>query len=131
ILDLVFNHTGESDVHGPTLSLRGLDARAYYHHARDGSLVNDTATGTTLACDHPRTRELIVAALRHFVQQAGVDGFRFDLAPVLGRTNDGFNARAGTLRAIAEDPVLADRVLIAEPWDIGPDGYQLGNFAGR
>lgn len=131
ILDLVFNHTGESDVHGPTLSLRGLDARAYYRHAPDGSLVNDTGTGNTLACDHPRTRELIVAALRHFVRQAGVDGFRFDLAPVLGRTNDGFDPRAATLRAIEEDPVLADRVLIAEPWDIGPDGYQLGNFSGR
>ncbi len=131
ILDVVFNHTGESDVLGPTLSLRGLDARAYYRHAPDGSLVNDTGCGHTLACDHPRVRELILASLRHFVQQAGVDGFRFDLAPVLGRTAEGFDARAETLRAIETDPVLADRVLIAEPWDIGPGGYQLGNFSGR
>jgi len=131
ILDLVFNHTGESDVFGPTLSLRGLDAQAYYRHAPDGSLVNDTGCGHTLACDHPRVRELILASLRHFVLQAGVDGFRFDLAPILGRTAEGFDPRAETLRAIETDPVLADRVLIAEPWDIGPGGYQLGNFSGR
>ncbi|MCR5858833.1 glycogen debranching protein GlgX [Mesorhizobium sp. J428] len=131
ILDVVFNHTGESDIFGPTLSLRGLDAQAYYRHALDGSLVNDTGCGHTLACDHPRVRDLILASLRHFVEQAGADGFRFDLAPVLGRTAEGFDARAATLRAIATDPVLADRVLIAEPWDIGPGGYQLGNFSGR
>ena len=129
ILDLVFNHTGESDVHGPTLSLRGLDANAYYRRDRKGRLVNDTGTGNTLACDHPRVRELILASLRHFVEQAGVDGFRFDLAPILGRDAKGFSARAETLRAIETDPVLADRILIAEPWDIGPDGYQLGNFS--
>ena len=129
ILDVVFNHTGESDVHGPTLSLRGLDANSYYRRDRKGRLVNDTGTGNTVACDHPRVRELIVASLRHFVEQAGVDGFRFDLAPVLGRDAKGFSARAETLRAIETDPVLADRILIAEPWDIGPDGYQLGNFS--
>ncbi|MCO5159946.1 MAG: glycogen debranching protein GlgX [Mesorhizobium sp.] len=131
ILDLVFNHTGESDILGPTLSLRGLDARAYYRHAPDGSLVNDTGCGHTLACDHPRVRDLILASLRHFVLQAGVDGFRFDLAPVLGRTADNFDPKSETLRAIETDPVLADRVLIAEPWDIGPGGYQLGRFSGR
>ena len=131
ILDLVFNHTGESDILGPTLSLRGLDARAYYRHAQDGSLVNDTGCGHTLACDHPRVRELILASLRHFVLQAGVDGFRFDLAPILGRTAEGFDPRAETLRAIETDPLLADRVLIAEPWDIGPGGYRLGQFSGR
>ena len=131
ILDVVLNHTGESDVLGPTLSLRGLDARAYYRHAADGTLVNDTGCGHTIACDHPRVRELILASLRHFVEQAGVDGFRFDLAPVLGRTAAGFDARAETLRAIESDPVLADRVLIAEPWDIGPGGYQLGRFSER
>ena len=81
ILDVVFNHTGESDVHGPTLSLRGLDARAYFRHAPDGRLVNDAGTGNTLACDHPATRRLILDTLRHFVGHAGVDGFRFDLAP--------------------------------------------------
>ena len=131
LLDVVFNHTGESDVHGPTLSLRGLDEAAYYCHEANGRLVNDTGTGNTLACDHPRVRELIVASLRHFVLQAGVDGFRFDLAPILGRDAKGFSPHAETLMAIENDPVLADRILIAEPWDIGRDGYQLGNFSGR
>ncbi len=128
ILDVVFNHTGESDADGPTLSLRGLDNRAYYRHGPDGRLVNDTGTGNTLACDHPATRTLILDSLRHFVAQAGVDGFRFDLAPILGRTAHGFDPAAETLRAIIDDPLLSDRVLIAEPWDIGPGGYQLGRF---
>jgi len=128
ILDLVFNHTGESDVLGPTLSLRGLDNRAYYRHGPDGRLVNVTGTGNTLACDSPVVAQLILDSLRHFVMNAGVDGFRFDLAPVLGRTADGFDGNAPLLTAIRTDPVLADRVLIAEPWDIGPGGYQLGNF---
>lgn len=130
ILDLVFNHTGESDAEGPTLSLRGLDSLAYYrHHGEDPvHLVNDTGTGNTLACDHPMVEELVLDALRHFVVNTGVDGFRFDLAPVLGRTAHGFDREAGLLRAIHEDPVLKDRVMIAEPWDIGHGGYQLGNF---
>ncbi|WP_376705096.1 glycogen debranching protein GlgX [Mesorhizobium sp. ISC25] len=128
ILDLVFNHTGESDRLGPTLSLRGLDNRAYYRHEADGALVNDTGTGNTLACDHPVVREMVLDALRHFAQRAGVDGFRFDLAPILGRVDGVFDADAQLLNAIRNDPVLGDRVLIAEPWDIGPDGYQLGNF---
>ncbi|PDT03010.1 glycogen debranching enzyme GlgX [Rhizobium chutanense] len=129
ILDLVFNHTGESDRYGTTLSLRGLNNLHYYRHARNGpgELVNDTGTGNTLACDHPEVRRLIIDSLRHFVLNAGVDGFRFDLAPVLGRTATGFE-RDGTLAAILADDVLADRIMIAEPWDIGPGGYQLGNF---
>lgn len=128
ILDLVFNHTGESDRLGPTLSLRGLDALAYYSHQPDGRLVNDTGTGNTVACDHPVVREMVLDTLRHFVRFAGVDGFRFDLAPVLGRVDGAFDPEAPLLQAIAGDPMLADRVLIAEPWDIGPNGYQLGNF---
>ncbi len=128
ILDVVFNHTGESDILGPTLSLRGLDARAYYRHAIDGALVNDTGTGNTLACDHPVVRQLVLDSLRHFVRYAGVDGFRFDLAPVLGRSERGFNPHALLLEAMRADPLLTDRVLVAEPWDTGPDGYQLGNF---
>ncbi|MBO6719099.1 MAG: glycogen debranching protein GlgX [Rhizobiaceae bacterium] len=131
ILDVVFNHTGESDEFGPTLSLRGLDARAYFRHRWEGdhwSLVNDTGTGNTLACDHPATQRLVLDSLRHFVRCAGVDGFRFDLAPILGRTEQGFDPGAKLMRKIVEDPVLGDRVLIAEPWDIGPDGYQLGRF---
>ena len=128
ILDLVFNHTGESDRFGPTLSLRGLDARAYFRHAADGTLINDTGCGNTLDCDHPATRRLVLDSLRHFVTAAGVDGFRFDLAPILGRSAHGFSPEAPLLTAMRSDPVLADRVLIAEPWDIGPGGYQLGNF---
>ncbi len=125
ILDLVFNHTGESDRLGPTLSLRGLDPQAYFRHLPDGRLANDTGTGNTVACDHPVVREMVLDTLRHFVRFAGVDGFRFDLAPVLGRVDGVFEPDAPLLEAIAGDPVLADRVLIAEPWDIGPNGYQL------
>jgi glycogen debranching enzyme len=128
ILDLVFNHTGESDRFGPALSLRGLDNLAYYRHAPDGSLLNDTGTGNTIATQHPVMREMILDTLRHFVQNAGVDGFRFDLATVLGRGDNGFSPDAPLLREIRADSLLADRVLIAEPWDIGPGGYQLGNF---
>ncbi|QKC84832.1 glycogen debranching protein GlgX [Mesorhizobium sp. NZP2077] len=128
ILDLVFNHTGESDRLGPTLSLRGLDNQAYYRHLPDGRLVNDTGTGNTVACDHPVVRDMVLDTLRHFVRHAGVDGFRFDLAPVLGRVDGTFDAQAPLFKAMHEDTLLADRVLIAEPWDIGPDGYQLGNF---
>ncbi len=130
ILDLVFNHTGESDREGTTLSLRGLDNLSYYRHLPDqpGVLVNDTGCGNTVACDQPQMRQLIVDSLRHFVRHAGVDGFRFDLAPVLGRTATGFERDGETLRAILNDDLLQDRVLIAEPWDIGPGGYQLGNF---
>ncbi|MBZ9709940.1 glycogen debranching protein GlgX [Mesorhizobium sp. ESP7-2] len=128
ILDLVFNHTGESDRLGPTLSLRGLDNQAYYRHRPDGGLVNDTGTGNTIACDHPMVREMVLDTLRHFVRQAGVGGFRFDLAPVLGRVDGAFDPEAPLLRAITHDPLLCDRVLIAEPWDIGANGYQLGNF---
>ncbi|UHS62251.1 glycogen debranching protein GlgX [Agrobacterium vaccinii] len=130
ILDLVFNHTGESDRFGATLSLRGLDNLNYYRHAKDnpGTLVNDTGTGNTVACDHPHVRRLILDTLRHFVAHAGVDGFRFDLAPIMGRTNEGFDMASQTLHAMHTDPILHDRIMIAEPWDIGPGGYQLGNF---
>lgn len=129
-LDVVYNHTGESDNHGPTLSLRGLGNATYYRHERDapGSLVNDTGCGNTLACDRPEVQTLVLSALRHFVTQAGIDGFRFDLAPIMGRSQNGFSANARLLQAIVDDPVLHDRVMIAEPWDIGHGGYQLGNF---
>ncbi len=129
ILDLVFNHTGESDRYGTTLSLRGIDNLSYYRHVTDrpSVLVNDTGTGNTVACDHPYVQRLVIDSLRHFVRNAGIDGFRFDLAPVLGRTANGFD-RNGTLAAILADDLLADRIMIAEPWDIGPGGYQLGNF---
>jgi len=112
---------------GPTLSLRGLDNAAYFRHAPGGALVNDAGTGNTLACDHPATRRLILDSLRTLAR-TGVDGFRFDLAPILGRTATGFDPRAAIFAEIAADPLLASRVMIAEPWDVGPGGYQLGNF---
>lgn len=130
ILDLVFNHTGESDRLGSTLSLRGFDNLTAFRHLPDdpGTLVNDTGTGNTVACDDPSIRQLVIDTLRHFVLHAGIDGFRFDLAPVLGRTAKGFDMASTTLAAMHSDAVLHDRLLIAEPWDIGPGGYQLGNF---
>jgi glycogen operon protein len=126
ILDLVFNHTGESDVLGPVLSFRGLD-NAAYAHTPDGSLINDTGCGNTLDFANPAVRALVVESLRHFVRHCGVDGFRFDLATVMAR-GPGFAADAPIFAAIAADPWLATRVMIAEPWDIGPGGYQLGRF---
>ena len=126
ILDLVFNHTGESDVHGGVIALRGLD-NSIYTHAPDGSLINDTGCGNTLDFANPAVRALTIAGLRHFVTQCGVDGFRFDLATVLAR-GPGFSIEAPIFAEIAADPVLADRVLIAEPWDPGAGGYQLGHF---
>ncbi len=126
ILDLVFNHSGESDVLGGVLSSRGLD-NAVYAHAPDGTLINDTGCGNTFDFANPAVRALALETLRHFVRHAGVDGFRFDLAPVLAR-GPGFAADAPIFAEIDADPCLRDRVLIAEPWDIGPGGYQLGRF---
>ncbi len=126
ILDLVFNHTGESDILGPVLSFRGLD-NAAYAHAPDGSLINDTGCGNTLDFANPAVRALVIESLRHFVKHCGVDGFRFDLATVMAR-GPGFAADAPIFAEIAADTWLADRVMIAEPWDIGPGGYQLGRF---
>ncbi|ABD26094.1 Isoamylase [Novosphingobium aromaticivorans DSM 12444] len=126
ILDIVLNHSGESDVLGPVLCLRGLDDAAYTK-APDGRLINDTGCGNTLDFGNPAVRALALDTLRHFTRHCGVDGFRFDLAPILARS-PGFAADAPIFREIAADPVLADRVMIAEPWDIGPGGYQLGGF---
>lgn len=129
ILDLVFNHTGESDAEGGILSLRGLDNGAYAH-APDGQLINDTGCGNTLDFSNPAVRRLALDTMRHFVSRCGVDGFRFDLAPVLAR-GPGFDPAAPIFAEIEDDPLLADRVMIAEPWDLGPGGYQLGNFPAR
>ncbi len=126
ILDVVFNHTGESDIQGGVLSLRGLD-NAAYAHAPDGSMINDTGCGNTLDFANSAVRALVLESLRHFVRHCGIDGFRFDLATIMARGPE-FIANAPILAAIADDAVLADRLLIAEPWDIGPGGYQLGNF---
>ena len=127
ILDLVLNHSGESDQFGPTLCLRGLDSATYYAHSR-GELINDAGTGNTLNLNQPHVIEMVIAALRHWVLKAGVDGFRFDLATVMGRMADGFHSDAPLFKAIENDEVLSTCILIAEPWDVGPGGYQLGNF---
>lgn len=127
LLDVVFNHTGEGDALGPTLSFRGLDNKAYYRLFH-GAYVNDAGTGNTLALDRQQPVNLVVNALRHWVSTCGIDGFRFDLATVMGRDEDGFDPEAPLLTAINADPILSSRILIAEPWDVGPGGYQLGNF---
>lgn len=131
IVDVVFNHTGEGDALGPTLSMRGLDERTYYRHARVGpdfELVNDAGTGNTLQCDHPEVQRLVLDSMRHWVIEGGVSGFRFDLAPIMGRSKEGFDPNASLLEAIRNDPLLGKCLLIAEPWDPAPGGYQLGAF---
>ncbi|KPC53248.1 glycogen debranching protein GlgX [Amantichitinum ursilacus] len=128
ILDVVFNHTAELDELGPTLSLRGIDNAAYYHLGSNGEYQNWTGCGNTLNLGEPRMLQLLMDSLRYWVSECHVDGFRFDLAPVLGRANGRFSTQAGLFAALAQDPLLSRVKLIAEPWDIGPDGYQVGQF---
>jgi len=128
ILDVVYNHTGEGDETGPTLSFRGLDNASYYRLAHDPArYLNHTGTGNVLNLDHPMVLGMVMDSLRHWAAQ-GVDGFRFDLCATLGRRADGFDRDAPFLTSLTADPVLSARKLIAEPWDIGPGGYQLGAF---
>ena len=129
ILDVVYNHTAESWHLGPTLSFKGIDNASYYALQDDRRYyVNHTGTGNMLDMRCAAVRELTLASLRYWREQFGVDGFRFDLAPTLGRMGGGFDSGAPLLEAMEADPVLASAKLIAEPWDIGPHGYQLGNF---
>lgn len=130
ILDVVYNHTAESDHLGPTLNFRGLDNAIYYRLPEDdrSRYVNDTGCGNTLNIAHPQVLRMVMDSLRYWVEAYGVDGFRFDLATTLGREADGFDAHGGFFDALRQDPVLAGIKLIAEPWDIGPDGYRLGDF---
>jgi glycogen debranching enzyme len=130
ILDVVINHSGEGDQLGPTICMRGLDNSTYYTHT-GSQLNNDTGCGNTISLNDPYVLQMTVAALRHWVLKAGVDGFRFDLASVMGRTPQGFRADAPLFLAIEKDPVLSTCMMIAEPWDIGPGGYQLGHFPKR
>ncbi len=129
ILDVVFNHSGESDHLGPTLSMRGLDNASWYRLRPDDPAlyIDDAGCGNILAADRPIVVRLVMDALRRWAD-AGLDGFRFDLATTLARRPGGFDAEAPLLTAIAQDPRLRDLTLIAEPWDIGPGGYQLGEF---
>ena len=130
ILDVVYNHTAEGNHLGPTLSYKGIDNRAYYfHRAADRRFYDDvTGVGNTVACDHPIVQADILASLRYFTEEFRIDGFRFDLATVLGRDRSGFNSNSPFFAALRADPVLAYVKLIAEPWDVGLGGYQLGNF---
>ncbi|HWE77542.1 MAG TPA: glycogen debranching protein GlgX, partial [Pseudolabrys sp.] len=128
ILDVVYNHTAESDELGPTLSFRGLDNASYYRlEASDPRrTVNDTGTGNTVNLSHPRVLQMVMDSLRYWVSAYHVDGFRFDLAATLGRESYGFDPGAGFFDALRQDPALAGIKLIAEPWDVGPGGYQVG-----
>jgi len=133
ILDVVYNHTGEGDGTGPTLCFRGLDNLTYYstEPANPAIYINDTGCGNTVNVDHPQVEQLVLDSLRYWHQDMGVDGFRFDLATVLGRHNHGYSSKHPMLDRISADPALRDAKLVAEPWDPGPGGYQLGHFPMR
>jgi len=130
ILDVVYNHTAEGDHRGPTLSFRGLDNASYYRliAGQPRYYVNDTGCGNTLNVSHPFVLRMVLDSLRFWVECMGVDGFRFDLATTLGREEHGFDPSGGFFDALRQDPVLSRVSLIAEPWDIGPGGYRLGEF---
>jgi isoamylase len=131
ILDVVLNHTAESDERGPTISFRGIDNVSYYQlEPADQRLYRDfTGTGNCLNLHHPRVMQMALDLLRYWVEDFHVDGFRFDLAAALSRGDDGTcDPHAGFLAAVSQDPVLTRTKLIAEPWDIGPGGYRLGGF---
>ncbi len=130
ILDVVYNHSAEGNELGPTLSFKGIDNASYYRlQAQDKRFYeNYSGCGNTLNIAHPRVLQLVMDSLRYWVQVMGVDGFRFDLATILGRENPHFNANNAFFTALKQDPILAQSKLIAEPWDIGSDGYQLGRF---
>jgi len=134
LLDVVFNHSAESDEHGPTLSFRGLDNAGWYRlpPQQRAAYDNYSGCGNTLDIRQPRVLQLVMDSLRYWVGEMHVDGFRFDLAPVLGRGDQGFERDGPFFKAVLQDPLLspllASGKLIAEPWDIGPGGYQAGHF---
>ena len=130
LLDVVFNHTSESNETGPTLSFRGLDNASYYRLPPDSRAhyVNYSGCGNTLDIRQPRVLQLVLDSLRYWVMDMHVDGFRFDLAPVLGRGDHGFSPDGAFFTAVAQDPILSRVKMIAEPWDIGHGGYQVGKF---
>jgi glycogen operon protein len=134
VLDVVYNHTAEGSEIGPTISMRGLDHASWYRldPADPSRCENLTGCGNTLNLAHPRVTQFVLDSLRHWAGAMGVDGFRFDLAPVLGRAaHGGYDPQAAFFTALLQDPQLARKRLIAEPWDIGHAGYQLGRFPGR
>jgi glycogen operon protein len=131
ILDVVYNHTAEGNEQGPTLSMRGIDNASYYRLQPDNKrfYINDSGTGNTLDLSHPCVLQMVTDSLRYWATEMHVDGFRFDLATILGRYHEGFDERHSFLVACRQDPVLRSVKLIAEPWDCGPGGYQVGGFA--
>jgi len=131
ILDVVYNHTAEGNERGPTLSFKGIDNASYYRLLPDQKryYINDTGTGNTVNLSHPRVIQMVTDSLRYWTQEMHVDGFRFDLGTILAREPHGFDQQSGFLRAVGQDPVLSQVKLIAEPWDCGPGGYQVGGFA--
>jgi len=133
ILDVVYNHTGEGDGRGPSVSFKGIDNLSYYRTVagEPDRYINDTGCGNTLNADHPRVQALVTDSLVYWHKNMAVDGFRFDLAPILGRTAQGFDPQHPLLHKINNHPGLAAAKLIAEPWDPGPGGYQLGKFPSR
>ena len=130
ILDVVYNHTAEGNELGPTLSFKGIDNASYYRLLPDTPryYINDTGTGNTLNLSHPRVIQMVTDSLRYWAEQTRVDGFRFDLGTILAREPNGFDNQSGFLKACSQDPCLARVKLIAEPWDCGPGGYQVGGF---
>jgi isoamylase len=130
ILDVVFNHTAEGNECGPTLSFRGIDNDSYYRLLPDKKrfYINDTGTGNTVNLSHPRVIQMVTDSLRYWVNETHVDGFRFDLGTILARESNGFDNQSGFLKACCQDPILGAVKLIAEPWDCGPGGYQVGAF---
>ena len=130
ILDVVYNHTAEGNHMGPTLCFRGVDNASYYRLLPDDRrhYINDTGTGNTLNLSHPRVLQMVLDSLTYWVEQMHVDGFRFDLAATLGREDHGFDQGSGFFDTIRQAPTLQHVKLIAEPWDIGPGGYQVGHF---
>ena len=130
IMDVVYNHTGEGSHMGPTLSFRGIDNAVYYRPMPGVERYYDDTTGcgANFNAEHPQVIQLIMDSLRYWTQEFHIDGFRFDLATALARTRTGFTPQAGFLTAVKQDPVLQSVKLIAEPWDIGMGGYQLGSF---
>ncbi len=130
ILDVVYNHTAEGNHLGPTLSFRGIDNAAYYRLAPDDRryYMDYTGTGNTLNMTHPRTLQLIMDSLRYWILEMHVDGFRFDLAAALARELHDVDRLGAFFDIIHQDPVISQVKLIAEPWDLGEGGYQVGNF---
>ncbi len=130
ILDVVYNHTAEGSELGPTLSFKGIDNASYYRLAPDPRYyINDTGTGNTVNLSHQRVLQMVADSLRYWAQEMRVDGFRFDLATILAREPHGFDEGGGFLDACRQDPVLSRLKLIAEPWDLGPGGYQVDHFS--